>query len=108
MPYFNKNDLPSKEMFPGLTLRAAWLENLMITMVDLDPGTKIPEHEHPHEQITYVVSGSLEMTVGTETRVLGPGAGVTIPPGVRHYAVTGDEHTSLIDSWAPVREDYKL
>ena len=38
MPYYKKQDLPSKEIIPGLTLRSVWIDKLMITMVDLKPG----------------------------------------------------------------------
>ena len=108
MPYYNKSELTSKEMIPGLTLRSVWIDKLMITMVDLEPGCVVPKHSHPHEQITYIVKGSMEMTVGDDMRVIGPGEGFTIPPNVEHGAVIGDEPTFVIDSWSPTRDDYKL
>ena len=61
MPYYNKSELTSKEMILGLTLRSVWIDKLMITMVDLEPGCVVPKHSHPHEQITYIVKGSMEM-----------------------------------------------
>lgn len=108
MDYFRVADLPAVEMLPGLVRRAVWLDQVMLTFFTFEPHTVIPAHEHPHEQITYVVQGALEFTLGKETRRLNAGEGVCIPSGVRHGARTLDEPTVALDAWHPVREDYKL
>lgn len=106
--YFKKSKLPSKEVIPGITLRSAYLNDVMITMVDLEPNSVMPVHKHEHEQITYIVKGKMEMTVGDEKVMLGPDEGFVIPSNVEHGCVVFDEPTTVIDSWSPVREDYKL
>ena len=37
------------------------------------PGTWIPSHRHSKDVVTLVLEGHLEMTVGSETRNVGPG-----------------------------------
>lgn len=108
MVFYNKDELPSKEVVPGIMLRSVYLDNCMMTFFDLQPGSQIPPHKHPHEQISFVVKGSLKMTVGGETKTMGAGDIAVIPPNVEHQAETGDEVTFAIDAWNPIREDYVL
>jgi quercetin dioxygenase-like cupin family protein len=108
MPFYKKSELPSKEVVPGITLRSVYLENSMMTFFDLEPASAIPSHKHPHEQITYLVRGSLEMTVDGETRIMVEGDIAVVPPEVEHFAVTGEQPTLAVDSWYPIREDYVL
>jgi quercetin dioxygenase-like cupin family protein len=107
MPFYRKDDLPSKEVVPGITLRSVYLENSMMTFFDLEPGSAIPAHKHPHEQITYLPKGSLKMTVGDETRTMMAGDIAVVPPEVEHSA-EALEASYAVDSWYPIREDYVL
>ena len=43
-----------------------------------------PHHHAVTEEIYYILSGSADMTLGAETRPVGPGDAIAIPPGVRH------------------------
>jgi mannose-6-phosphate isomerase-like protein (cupin superfamily) len=43
-----------------------------------------PHHHAVTEEIYYVLSGTAAMTLGDETRPVGPGDAIAIPPGVRH------------------------
>jgi quercetin dioxygenase-like cupin family protein len=108
MFFYNRNELPSKEVLPGITLRSVYLENAMMTFFDLQPGARIPAHKHEHEQISYVVKGTLKMTVGGETKLMREGDIAVVPANVEHAAEVGDEPTFALDAWHPVREDYIL
>jgi quercetin dioxygenase-like cupin family protein len=107
MTFFNVSELPGTEMLPGVTRRAVYLDHVMLTFFDFAPGSIVPEHSHPHEQITYVVQGAMEFHLGEKTRVLRAGDGVCIPPGTAHKAIILDEPTVALDAWHPVREEYK-
>ena len=51
----------------------------------LAPGTATTPHHHAvTEEIYYILAGSAEMTLGRETRPVGPGDAIAIPPGLRH------------------------
>jgi mannose-6-phosphate isomerase-like protein (cupin superfamily) len=51
----------------------------------LAPGAAtIPHHHAVTEEIYYILSGSAAMTLGGETRPVGPGDAIAIPPGLRH------------------------
>jgi quercetin dioxygenase-like cupin family protein len=55
--------------------------------VDFDPGVVAPAHQHPGEEIIYVLSGELEYTVAGQTPVTLKAGGVLfVPAGVVHSA----------------------
>ena len=107
MHYFRTDELPRAAMLPGIDRRAVWLDAVMLTFFTFEPNAVVPEHDHPHEQITLVTRGAMEFTFDGETKVLRAGDGVCIPPNVPHKAVILDEATEAIDAWSPPRDDYK-
>lgn len=107
MPFATLASLPVKEIFNG-TIRGhyAHLERTTIGEVHLDADTVVPIHQHPHEQVTYVIEGRFEFTVGGETRLLEPGMAALIPGGTPHGGRTLTP-CRVVDLFAPVREDYR-
>ena len=66
---------------PGLTAA----EELLLVRVRMPPGTAHEFHRHPAmEEIIYVISGTAEQWVDTESRTLGPGELAHIPKDVVH------------------------
>ncbi len=106
MSFFSVDALPTVDMLPGVTRRAVYIDNVMMTFFHFEPGSIVPEHNHPHEQITYIVKGAMKFTLEGETRVLRAGDGVCCPPDTRHSAVILEEPTVALDAWHPLREDY--
>lgn len=79
----------------------------MFALNTVEPGMQPNPHSHPQEQIIYVMAGRLRLTVGGETRVLGPGGLCVVPPNVAHHSVVeGDEPVAILDAFSPIREDY--
>jgi quercetin dioxygenase-like cupin family protein len=99
--------LPARERRPGIQVRAAWTENLTLSHVTLAPHAVIPPHEHPAEQASVVLSGSITMTIGEETRTLAAGGCYLIPGQVEHQGQAGPEGACLVDVFWPAREDYR-
>ncbi len=91
---------------PGVQIKEVHLDNLMMTWMEFEPGSILPEHTHPHEQISLIVEGSMELIVGGATRLLKKGDVAVVPSNTPHRARTLDEHTVAIDAWHPVRKDY--
>ncbi len=44
----------------------------------------VPHHHRVTEEIYYILAGTGDMTLADETRGVGPGDAIAIPPGVRH------------------------
>ena len=105
--FFRVTDRSETEMLPGVYRRAVWLEHVMLTFFRFDPDAIVPEHAHENEQISYVTAGTVEFTLGSETRVLRCGEGVCIPARVPHKAKILDGPAEILDAWNPPRNDYK-
>jgi len=92
-------------MVPGIRRQTIASGAQMMQMrVRLDMGSHLPEHQHPHEQITYVISGRLRMLVAGVAHELGPGQSLYLNSEVRH-AVDVLEDALVIDTFSPPRED---
>ncbi len=104
--FFKIDELKAKEVIRGITVRAVANKNSMVTFFEFAPNSIVPEHKHPHEQITVVTAGSLKMTIGGKTKTLKVGEGVVIPPNVEHQAISSKQNAKAFDAWYPLREDY--
>ncbi len=78
-------------------------ENLAVTWVEGEPGSEQPVHAHPaSEQVYVIVAGRGAMTVGDETREVGPGTAVLVPPDTPHaIRCVGDERLIFISATSP-------
>lgn len=94
-------------IFPGVTIRTCAAERMMLSLVDLAPGSVVEEHSHPHEQVGMVLQGRAVFTIGGETKTLQAGDFFRIPGNVRHQVVVLDEPCRALDIFHPIREDYR-
>ena len=79
---------------------------MTIGEVEFRADTVLPMHSHPHEQVTYVLSGRVQLTVGRETAILTAGMVMLVPGGVTHGGIALTD-ARVIDVFSPVREDYR-
>lgn len=100
-------DLDSLEAAPGIVLHPLFGSQLMISYVVFAPNAVAPVHQHPQEQITFVLEGHAAFEVGDQKQVIGPGDAVTIPRNVPHGAVALAKGCVCIDTFAPPREAFK-
>ena len=100
-------DVQPVEMLPGIRRRTlAYGECLMVTQILISQGTELPRHSHRHEQISYIVTGELQMQVGDQSYHLLPGDSLLLPGGMEHGALALQD-VVVIDTFSPPREDYK-
>lgn len=73
----------------------------------LKPGARTAPHYHPKtEEIYYILRGSGEMTIGQQSRSVGPGDAIAIPPGEVHTILnTGAEPLVFLCCCAPAYEN---
>jgi quercetin dioxygenase-like cupin family protein len=93
-------------IWDGVAARAVEGERSSLAVVELDPGSLVPEHAHANEQLGLVIRGAVEFRVGDETRELGPGSTWCIPGDTPHEVRAGPEGAVVIDVFAPSREDW--
>jgi quercetin dioxygenase-like cupin family protein len=94
-------------IFPGVHIRTCAGQHMMVSVVDLEPGSVVAEHSHPHEQVGMVLEGRAVFYVGGEEKTLGAGDVYVIPGGVRHRVVALDRPVRAIDIFHPIREEYR-
>ncbi|MCY0898932.1 MAG: cupin domain-containing protein [Firmicutes bacterium] len=107
-PAFEKMpQLAGFEAAPGVVLRPFWGERLMASYVTFAAHAEAPLHQHDQEQLSFVISGTLTFTVGHESREMGAGDIVSVPPGVPHAAKAGPSGAVAIDMFSPPREGFR-
>jgi len=105
--FINPSELNRREVVPGVNLRTMWGDKIMMSMVEIAPGARMPAHTHPQEQAGIVMQGEFEFTIGGETRLLKQGDAYIIPEGVEHGVVGTAGWSLALDIFSPPREDYK-
>jgi quercetin dioxygenase-like cupin family protein len=95
------------EVVPGATGRPLFGESLMVNLVELEPGSVVSLHSHPHEQLGVVLRGEQVLVIDGVEYPLGPMDGYAIPAGVEHGARFGPDGATVLDIFQPVREDYR-
>ena len=104
---FVKNqEKPLLTIVPGIQRKtlAVGTHTLMTEFV-LEAGAELPAHKHPHEQIGFLVSGRLILTIGDESCEMAPGDSWAVPGDVEHSAKVV-ERAEAIEVFYPVRQDY--
>jgi quercetin dioxygenase-like cupin family protein len=93
-------------IWDGVAARLVLGDRAALAIVELDPGSVVPEHSHENEQIGVCATGSLTFRIGGESRALGPGDTWSIPSGVPHEVRTGPEGAVVIEAFVPARADW--
>jgi len=94
---------------PGRRRYLAHLPHLMMVVIDFEDGPAPqpdPPHSHPHEQISYVVSGEINLVLGNEITHLNPGDVFTVPSNVSHSIQLLTPKARLVDTFTPIREEF--
>ena len=104
MKTLNLSDQETIEMAPGVQAQGFTGEQLMVTHLFFEAGAGPAAHSHPHEQMTIVVRGEAEFTLGDERKVLKAGELISIPSNIVHRAVALTE-VEMFDIFTPIRTD---
>src|SRR5260370_32423976 len=91
---------------PGL-VRAigASSKGLLLAEHRMQKGWAGARHQHPHEQLVYVVSGHLLVSVDQASFEVKTGDSFVVPGGTEHQA-SALEDSWVIDVFTPCREEY--
>jgi quercetin dioxygenase-like cupin family protein len=99
-------NLAPKEIVPGITGYYAHGDKHTFGFVEIKKGSVVPEHHHMQEQITYIIEGQLNMVIDGNPCTLAAGMYHIIPSNTLHSAIAITD-CKVIDTFSPVREDYK-
>ncbi|WP_392563547.1 cupin domain-containing protein [Orbus wheelerorum] len=79
--------------------------SMMAVEVYFEKGAVGTMHSHPHEQLTYVLSGVFEFTIGDETHLVRTGDTLYKQPNIMHGCIC-KEAGALLDTFTPQRLDF--
>jgi quercetin dioxygenase-like cupin family protein len=65
-----------------------------VVRLKIPPGSKVPAHQHPTDEVVTVISGDFHFGMGdkldeSKAEKLGPGGFVDLPANMNHYAFSG-------------------
>jgi quercetin dioxygenase-like cupin family protein len=84
-----------------------YTDNAMLCHFNMKKGAKVPLHNHPAEQIGYIISGRVKFIQdGGKSFIAGPGCGYSFKT-MEYHGAEVLEDSELIECFAPAREEYK-
>ncbi|WP_196160736.1 cupin domain-containing protein [Reinekea sp. G2M2-21] len=104
--FVHNSEVKLEDLGDGVSRKImAYSDKIMAVEVYFEKGAVGPLHSHPHEQLTYVLSGEFEFTIGDETQVVKAGDVLYKKPNVVHGCVCKEKGV-LLDNFTPMREDF--
>ena len=100
------NAIPARPLAEGVRIRIFSSANVMLSLVDLEPGAIVAPHQHPHEQLGMWLEGEAEAVIGDSRKRVHAGESYFIPGGTQHTFVAGPQGGRALDIFQPPREDY--
>jgi quercetin dioxygenase-like cupin family protein len=101
-----KNTNPWIEICPGIKRQTVSSGKSMYQMrATLEAGSSMPAHQHPQEQVVYIVSGRMKLIVDGTAHELTTGDSFYIGSHVSHGVET-IEQTEVLDTFCPPRDEY--
>lgn len=97
MPFHRLNTLQLLPFRPNISSHAEIGKDLVMVIMEIAPGAEDNGHSHPFDQCGMVLSGSIEMFVGEDRRLLHAHDSYFLPAGVRHGWKTLDNPATLLD-----------
>ena len=76
-----------------------------MVLFDLKPGFKFEDKGHSNEQITWVITGSMDFYANGEKKTIKPGIGVDIGPNHIHGGISSG--AMGFDAFFPKRQEIK-
>jgi quercetin dioxygenase-like cupin family protein len=104
--HLNWDSIPVEHPAEGIERQMVIGERIMLVRFRFVPFLVTPEHTHPHEQMSIIVSGRVRFFIEGKERIVSAGDVLHFPPDCRHGATMMDEEVVLIDIFSPIREDF--
>jgi quercetin dioxygenase-like cupin family protein len=100
------DDVILNELGKGVSRKIlAHVTNMMMVEVNFIKGAVGEIHEHVHEQISYIIKGSFEVTIDEKKELVKTGDTFYIKPNELHGVLALEEST-ILDVFTPQREDF--
>ena len=104
--YYRLDSLQSKQMNELITRRTVSGQNGTFGLFTMKKSAVVPLHKHINEQYTFILNGSVRVTIEGKVYIVKAGDCIIIPPNVPHLFESLEEGTLDLDFFAPKREDW--
>ena len=105
MPVYHMPTIPFQKKRERVFLKSVTGEDAQLCFMHLEPG-EVTDHEHPHEQLGYILSGQVELTIDGQPHTLGAGDAYHIPKHVRHgFRLLTDQPLEYLEIFSPPKEE---
>lgn len=100
------SDCPVEDLGNGVSRKIlAHNGKMMQVKVMFEDNAEGYMHNHPHEQLTYVLEGEFKFTIGEETKIVKAGDTLYKEPNIMHGCICLKKG-ALLDTFTPIREDF--
>jgi quercetin dioxygenase-like cupin family protein len=83
-------------------------ERMTLIRMEFQPGSIVPDHSHPNEQIGTCIEGTGTLTSGGESINVEPSVTWAIPADEPHsFEARGSRMVIIYEAFSPPREDYR-
>jgi quercetin dioxygenase-like cupin family protein len=104
--FSKKSDEGYVDVLEGIKRKTViWGEKTLMSEFRIKKGSAIPMHDHPHEQIGYIISGRMKFTAKGESFIAEPGDSWCFPGNIEHGAEILEDSV-IVEVFSPVREEY--
>ena len=105
-PWVFSEDVVGQEVAPGVVRTVlAYGDDIMAVKNQFEKGAVGALHSHQHTQVTYILAGEFEFTIGNEKKIVKKGDMLQKRDGVEHGCVCL-ESGAMLDVFTPMREDF--
>lgn len=98
-------EIKPNEIVPGYFGKFFHGEKMTLAFWEVKKNSKIPEHNHIHEQCLFVKKGKFELTIEGKKKILHDNELIFIPSRKHHSGVALTD-CELIDIFSPNRKEY--
>ena len=106
MGLINTQNIEPKEIAKGYLARLVHSEKMTFSFVEVKAGETLPEHAHPHEQVSIVQEGIFQLTLNGTAIQFTSGQMIIIPSNIKHAGLAITD-CKILDVFYPVRADYQ-
>ncbi|MBU3112199.1 cupin domain-containing protein [Clostridium lacusfryxellense] len=100
------DDVKLDELGKGVSRKVlAHVPSVMMVQVNFIKGAIGEIHEHVHEQISYIIKGSFEVSIDGKKEIVKAGDTFYVKPNALH-GVVAQEDSTILDVFTPQREDF--
>ena len=103
---YKPNPSNFKQILPGVFMKAlTYGDNSLLCEFQMKQGSRIPAHQHPHEQTGYLISGRLRFSGDEGDFQAEPGSSWSFKGGIIHGVIVLEDSVA-IEIFSPVRQEY--